>query len=58
MNYAFSLMSSNPDFDIETFSTGFRYDLGESTIFKFQYDKQERVNEKLNVFNGAISFIF
>ena len=57
-NQAFSAMSNNFDMDLETLSLGFRYDLDDNILLKFQYDNQKRTKEKLHIFSTAINFVF
>ncbi|HHH19133.1 MAG TPA: hypothetical protein ENK86_01285 [Campylobacterales bacterium] len=57
-NYVFSHMGELPEVDRETSSVGFRYNLNENTLLKFQYENQKRLGARLNVFSGAASFVF
>jgi hypothetical protein len=57
-NQAFSAMSNNFDMDLETLSLGFRYDLDDNILLKFQYDNQKRTKERLHIFSTAINFVF
>ena len=57
-NQVFSGMSNNFDMDLETLSLGFRYDLDDNILLKFQYDNQKRTKERLHIFSTAINFVF
>lgn len=58
-NQAFTqIAEGGSEMNMETVSLGFRYDLTDSAVLKFQYDKQERMHETLNVFSSAVNFVF
>ncbi|CAA6800209.1 MAG: Porin [uncultured Sulfurovum sp.] len=44
--------------NLETVSVGVRYDLSDNAVLKFQYDEQQRVHTRLDVFSSAINFVF
>jgi hypothetical protein len=58
-NQAFtSISKGSSEFNLETGSIGLRYDLSDNSVLKFQYDEQDRVDEKLHIFSASISFVF
>jgi hypothetical protein len=58
-NQAFTQMSEpGTEMNLDTVSLGFRYDLSENAVFKFQYDEQKRLHETLNVFSSVVNFVF
>ncbi|CAA6813304.1 MAG: Unknown protein [uncultured Sulfurovum sp.] len=58
-NQAFTQMANGGvEMNAKTTSLGFRYDLTDSAVIKFQFDEQRRVNETLHVFSSGINFVF
>ncbi|CAA6817527.1 MAG: Unknown protein [uncultured Sulfurovum sp.] len=59
-NQVFSMMAGGGKYELnlETVSLGFRYDIADNAVFKFQYDEQKRVNDSLHIFSSGINFVF
>lgn len=57
-NQTFSALSTLPEVNMKSLSLGVRYDLSEDILLKFQYDNHQRLEERLDVFSGAINFVF
>ena len=57
-NQAFSAMSTTSNINVKTLSLGFRYDLSDNMLLKFQYDDQKKAKEQLHIFSTAINFVF
>jgi len=58
-NQAFTQMAEpGSEMNLETISLGFRYDLSDNAVLKFQYDEQKRSNETLNIFSSSVNFVF
>lgn len=43
---------------METVSLGMSYDIMSNVVLKFQYDRQERAKERLDVLSTAVNFVF